>query len=120
MFKMVNWKPVSFTLSLSLVLLFCGQISHGFGSPVGVNHHEAPYEKPSTGCVLGSCEVPLSKENLQLNLSISIFPNSNLLKTFQEMGSLFNPHNLLMPCKEITGSFKESIDLYKFFSVYLI
>ena len=117
---MVNWKSVSFTLSLSLVLLFCGQISHGFGSPVGVNHHEAPYEKPSTGCVLGSCEVPLSKENLQLNLGMSIFPLSNFLLTFQETFSLFHQYNPLLPSKEITDYFESPKDLFKFFSVYLI
>ena len=121
MFKMVNWKSVSFTLGLSLVLLFCGQISHAKGSPIGVSHHhEAPYEKPSAGCILGSCEVPLSKENLQLNLSMSFFPNSNLFKTFHETCSLFNPHNLLFSCQEITDYFEGSIDLHKFFSVYLI
>jgi len=122
MVKKANWKSDSFTLSLSVVLLFCWPISHAKGSPVGTNHHEdeAPYEKHSTGCVLGSCEVPLSKENLQVNLSISFFPDSNLLHTFHETCSLFKPHNPWLTFKEITDDFEHSMDLFKLFSVYLI
>lgn len=120
MFNIANWKSVSFTLGLSLVFLFCVQISHGKSFPVEVNHHEAPYEKHSTGCVLGSCEVPLSKEKLQVNLSISFFPDSNVPSTFQETFPLFKPRNPLLSSKEIPDDFEYPMDLFKLFSAYLI